>query len=136
MLPKPSAQSLAGFTDVDAFLRSIALVLRHQQQQAAAPGSSEGDAGEGASRIDGGSAPAAAPEAAEAAAGTDGANMPPATAAALLAQLAARAVRAGVAAAASRGWPAVAALLLPSVTVDGRSGWLDAFWSRLAAQLT
>jgi hypothetical protein len=35
-----------------------------------------------------------------------------------LAALAGRAARAGVAAACSRGWPALAALLLPTVTAD------------------
>lgn len=106
--------SPAGFTDVDAFLRSIALVLRHRQLLAAqAVGSSSGEAADGSAFSD---------EEAEEEAGSDGAT----TAAAQLAHLAARAARAGVAAAASRGWPGVAALLLPSITADGRCGvWQD-----------
>ncbi|PRW21027.1 ligase [Chlorella sorokiniana] len=97
----------AGFTDVDAFLRSIALVLRHRQLLAAQAGGDEQDS----SFADDSSAA----EAADGGLDSDGTG----DAAAPLAQLAARAARAGVAAAASRGWPSVAALLLPSITADG-----------------
>lgn len=104
----------AGFTDVDAFLRSIALVLRHQQLQAALQAGGNSIDHTNGTAISGDSA------AAEAADGVTDSDGNTSAAAAPLAQLAARAARAGVAAAASRGWPGVAALLLPSVTADGR----------------
>ena len=93
-LPCPPSSPLlpAGPGANDRLLRDVALVLTHRQMAAAAA--------------------AAAAEAASSGA----------AASTQLALLAACAARASMVVAAARGWPALAGLLLPHVTCDGRCG--------------